>query len=259
MGILCAYFDESGKMGDHPVVTFTGVCASQSRLKNFEEAWNILLRQYGVKALHMAKASRLKENNGPKMPRHQSPSERTDALIPFADCINEHLEFGLVEALDVQGFKSLTAAAKVGVGSPTDPYYLAFARGLLEIVDYVHDNDKISLICDDDEQTAWDCYSHYRAIRRVNESVKEKIVSLGFANDEYFPALQAADMVAFLSRLEAKKQFYRDEYLFRRLFRRLVAEQPVNRMQWFKMFADEKNLKDLGTSLGKLKIKKPRK
>ena len=90
MAILCAYFDESGKKGDHPAVTFTGVCISQSGLQDFDDAWNELLRLYGLDSLHMAKASRLKEASGPKMPRHQSIDERINALIPFADCINEH-------------------------------------------------------------------------------------------------------------------------------------------------------------------------
>ena len=259
MPILHAYFDESGKMGDHPVVTLTEVCVSQVRLKSFDDAWNVLLGQYGLKSLHMAKASRLKENNGPKMPRHQSPQERIAALIPFADCINEHLEFGLMQTIDVQGFKSLTVSAKAGIGSPDDPLYLAFARGLLEIASHVRDNDKLSLICDDDENTAWGCYSHYRAIRRADTAVKEKLVSFSFSNDEYFPALQAADMVAFLSRLEARRRFYGDEYLFYNLFRHLVAEQPAGQMQWFAMFANEAKLNDLGTSLGKLKVKKPKK
>jgi hypothetical protein len=58
------------------------------------------------------------------------------------------------------------------------------------------------MICDDDRSTAWDCYWHYRGIKAANEDVREKIVSLGFPNDQYFPALQAADMLAYLSRLE---------------------------------------------------------
>ena len=255
MAILHAYFDESGKQSDHPTVTFTGVCVSDSRLSDFDDAWNALLGQYGIKALHMAKASRLKENNGPKMPRHQPIDERIEALKPFSDCINTHLEVGLSQAIDVQGFGKLTKEAKKGLGSPDDPYYLAFARGLIEIVGYVQDNEKISLICDDDEDTAWGCYSHYRAIRRVHEKVKEKVVSLTFANDEYFPALQAADMLAFLSRLQAKKEFYGDFNQFEKLFIHLVTERGPGHAMWFKMYADEKKLIDLGKSMGKLKLK----
>jgi len=81
MAILHAYFDESGKKDDHPVVTFTGVCLSQSRLQGFDDAWNELLRRYGLNSLHMAKASRLKEANGSKMPRHQSIEEELTHLF----------------------------------------------------------------------------------------------------------------------------------------------------------------------------------
>ena len=257
MAIVHAYFDESGKMGDHPVVTFTGVCVSQLKHKRFDESWNALLDKCGLKSLHMAEASRLRQNNGPVMRRHQTPDQRIDCLIPFADCINEHLDCGLIQAYDVRGFKSLTPKAKIGIGSPDDPHYLAFTRGLLEVVNYVHPDDRLSLICDDDEATAWGCYSHYRAVRKASDEIRVKIVALGFANDEYYPALQAADMLAFLSRLEAKRQFYGIKYLWNRLFRHLVSEQPEGRMQWFKMFADEKQLAGLGASLEKLKINRP--
>lgn len=255
MTIFHAYFDESGKKDDHPVVTFTGVCLSQSRLQGFNDAWNELLDQYKLKSLHMAKASRLKETSGPRMPRHQPIEERIDALIPFADCINEHFEIGLLQALDVKGFKTLTVEAKRGLGSPDDPYYLAFARGLLEIVRYVQGNDKISLFCDDDTQTAWDCYRHYRAIRRVETDVNSKLASLCFADDECFPALQAADMVAFLSRLEAKRRFYNDYNMYLRLFNYTIRQRGADHIEWRMMFADEEKLVDLGKSMGKLKKK----
>jgi hypothetical protein len=203
----------------------------------------------------MAKASRLKEANGPKMPRHQPIEERIDALIPFADCINEHFDVGLLQALDVKGFNKLTDEAKKGLGSPDDPYYLAFARGLLEIAGYVQGEDKISLICDDDIQTAWDCYRHYRAIRRADPDVNSKVASLSFADDEYFPALQAADMVAFLSRLEAKRRFYDDFNMYLRLFNHAVRQRGANHIEWGLMFADEKKLVNLGKSMGQLKKK----
>ena len=253
MAILYAYFDESGKQSDHPVVSFSGVCVPQSKLQRFDDEWNALLRQYELRSLHMARASRLSERHGPKMPRGQSARERMEALTPFADCINNHLDVGLIQAWDVRGFNSLSKAAKAALGDPNDPYYLAFARGLLELADYVHDDDRISLICDDDRQTALDCYRHYRGVRSAEPRVQKKAVSLCFADDEYFPALQAADMVAFLSRLEAKSQFYGDRYDFRRLFDHLTTEKGVSHMKWFMMFADEKKIKGLSEDMERRK------
>jgi hypothetical protein len=259
MAILHAYFDESGKQGDHPVCTFSGVCVSQSRLAAFDDAWSVLLRQYALPSLHMAKASRLKENCGPNMPRHQSIDDRIAALIPFADCINTYLEYGISSAFDVKGFKSLSPQAKRGIGNPTDPQLLAFTRGIAEVCNYVQADDKLSLICDDDEATAWWCYAHYRAIRRVHDGLRDKVVSLSFANDRYFPALQAADMVAFLSRLEAKREFYGDYNMFKKLFDHLLKQRGAGYMRWFKMFANEEKLRDVGKGLEKLKLKKRKK
>lgn len=239
MAILYGYFDESGKHQDHPVVTFSGVCAIESKIPAFNDAWGVLLRHYGIKALHMAKAGRLKEKVGDKMLRGQSAAERTEALKPFADCINDHLEFAFIQAWDVKGFKAISQAAREKLGSVDDPHYLAFVRGVVQIIDYVHEDDRVALICDDDRSTAWDCYRHYRGIKDADVEIRKKIVSLGFANDEYFPALQAADMLAYLSRLEAKRRFYRDHYTFPRLFDYLTKERDANKTVWRQLFADE--------------------
>jgi hypothetical protein len=245
------YCDESGKKGDHPVVTFSGLCLPQSKLAGFDRAWNELLREYDIPSLHMAAASRLSKQHGAKMPRHQAADGRIDALVPFADCINEHFEIGLLQAWDVAGFNALTKEQKRGLGSPDDPYYIAFSRGMLEAVDYIHDDDRLSVICDDDAETALDCYKYYRGVRAAYPKVQTKTISLGFADDEYFPALQAADMVAFLSRLEARRQFYRDGYLFVRLFNHLVKQRGENHITWMTMFANEQKIRDLGKALGK--------
>jgi hypothetical protein len=252
VAIVHMYCDESGKKSDHPVVTFSGVCLPQAKLGDFDIAWNQLLRHYEIRSLHMARASRLSEKHGPKMPRGQTAEQRMDALMPFADCINEHFELGLLEAFDIKGFNALSAAAKKGLGSPDDPYYIAFSRGILEAVDYIHEDDRLSVVCDDDAETAFNCYQHYRGVRNVYPQVKKKTIALSFADDDYFPALQAADMVAFLSRLEAKNQFYRDFYSFRRLFRYLTKERSVKHAKWAKMFADEAAMKKLGESLERI-------
>jgi hypothetical protein len=249
MGILYGYFDESGKKSDHPVVTFAGVCVSQLKLQAFDDEWASLLRQYGLRSLHMARASRLSEKVCDKMPCKQTADERMNALTPFADCMNNHLEVGLIQAIDVVGFNSMSKHAKAKLGNTDDPYYLAFARATLELLDHVHKDDRISIICDHDQDTAWACYQHYRGVRNAHEAVRKKTVAISFADDEYFPALQAADMVAFLARLEAKSQFYGDRYDFRRLFRHLTTSKGTGGMQWFSMFADKEKCKLLSDDL----------
>jgi hypothetical protein len=258
MAILYCYFDESGKHHDHPVVTFSGVCISQSKLQQFDDAWNTLLRQYGLPWLHMKDASRLFQKVCERMPRNQTEQERNDTLIPFADCVNQYFEHGLIQAMDVEGFNSLSTNAKHLLGNTVDPYFIAFTRGLLELVHYVHGDDKISVICDDDKDTALDCYKHYRGVRRAHAEVRDKTVSLTFADDKYFPALQAADLVAFLSRLESKMRFYGDRYSFRKLYLSLTTDRGAGFTTWGAVFADKKMLQALSDGLDRKPTKKPK-
>src|SRR6266567_3312717 len=190
MAVIYAYFDESGKKGDHPVVTFSGLCATESKLQQFDSAWRVLLRQYELPFFHMVRVWRASVSLSKKLPA-QTVDERIEALKPFADCINEHLELGLIQALDVKGFNAMSKNARAKLGNTTDPYYVAFARALLELADYAQEGDLINLVCDDDAETAWDCYRHYRGIRRAHEKVRRKTIALSFADDKHFPALQA--------------------------------------------------------------------
>jgi hypothetical protein len=130
MAILSAYFDESGKSGDHPVVTFCGVCGSRSRVSHFTDNWEGLLRHYQLEELHMTRAGNPSIALSGKIPSQSLP-DRIAALKPFADCINESLEFGLLQAWDVEGFKNLSQKAKRALGDPKDPYYTAFVMTFL--------------------------------------------------------------------------------------------------------------------------------
>lgn len=250
MAIVHCYCDESGKKSDHPVVTFTGLCLSQLKLQAFEDDWRTLLQHYEIESLHMARASRLSEKHGPRMSRSQTESQRMEALIPFADCINRHFEYGFIQALDIDGFNSLSRNAKYKIGNPDDPYYIAFMRGGLEVIKEFQD-EKISIICDDDRETAWDCYRHYRGICHARKDFRDAVVALTYADDRYFPALQAADMLAFLGRLEAKRMFYGDRYNFKPLFDYVTKERGVNHTKWRYCFVDKEKFKNLSGILDK--------
>jgi hypothetical protein len=76
---------------------------------------------------------------------------------------------------------------------------------------------------------------------------EKETIALSFADDKHFPALQAADMVAFLARLEAKYQFYGVPYSFPRLLNHLTSGQ----MAWKVMLADESKMRALSDDLSR--------
>jgi hypothetical protein len=242
------FCDESGKYDQDPLIAFCAVTATGDRLAAFDREWRALLRSYEIPALHMKVASRLLEDCGYRFRKGQTLEERTEALYPFSDCINKYLERGIIQAWDVRGFNHLPHAVLMTLGGSRDPYFLAFASGLTHIVDTTAEDDRISIIFDDDPHTAWDCYCHFRSVGKAKPEVAKKAVAVSFGNDKHFPALQAADMVSFLAKHEANEQFNHVPNMWRDLYGRLVTEPrpPYGIMRWEKMFADEEQLVQFG-------------
>lgn len=243
MGFFYANFDESGKKGDHFVVTFCGVCASRSALIAFERDWEGLLRYHGLldEGFHMVNALRYSRPYGTRIPP-QKPEDRLEALKPFADSINEHLEVGLIQAWEVKKDSPQWSALQDvhNLGRPDNPYYIAFARAMLELLKYVGKDDYISLICDHDSETSIKAYIHWQAICKAYEELKEKTVALTFANDKHFPALQAADFASWLARREAALVFHKKSYKFRALYEYLTTSKlRRGRCDWSYCFVDK--------------------
>ena len=98
-------------------------------------------------------------------------------------------------------------------------------------------------------------YFHYRAIRRAMPEIQEKTVSLAFADDEHFPALQGADLASWLARREAQFLFHKAPYEFRELYEYMVEDRGGSwKMRWRKVFADQEMQKELKKELESLKV-----
>lgn len=174
-----------------------------------------------------------------KIPKTCSFETRMESLRPFADCINRNLEIGLIQAWDVKGFAAIDPNVKIGLGNPNDPYYLAFARALAELPDLVQQEDQVAVVCDFDKETAGVCYQHYLGMREASDEIRQKITSLCFEDDEAVPALQAADMVAYLARREAANKFRQASFNFKTLYTYLLEGASGRKMQWKALFMDE--------------------
>ena len=189
------FCDESGKSDHDPVIAFSAVCSTSDRLSAFDREWRVLLRSYDLDALHMERDSRLAENSGYRFKRGDTIEERTEALYPFADCINKYLEVGIIQAWDVRGFNHLPHEVLKALGGSTNPYFMAMSRGLSYVAERAGEDERINFIFDDDPYTAWDSYNHYRSLAKADVRLARSAISLSFANDKHFPALQATDMI----------------------------------------------------------------
>jgi len=254
MAMFQIYFDESGKFKDQKIVSFCGVCAPVSRMQKFEDEWNGILRRYEMRGLTMKKALRPTVGLS-KVIRPESIPQRIESLKPFADCIRENLELGVATAIDVDGYADLSVEAKKRLGGSDNPHYMAFLCGIVAVTSYVSKDDRISLICDDDEETAWNCYKFYRRVRKIEPGARQRLVALSFADDKEFVSLQAADFLSSLVRLEAYRQFVRRPYDYRRLFEYLTRQgSKASKIRWAVSFYNKEKLNDMSPILEKTAV-----
>jgi hypothetical protein len=249
-------FDESGKFKDHRVVSFCRVMASPESLKSFNEVWDALLRRNEMTFLHTTHALRCSRSVSPVI-REQSPSERCESLKPFVECILDNLDLGVGIALDVRGFSKWEPKAKKRVGGSDDPAYLAFMQGTLALKVYAcRDDDRISMMCDDDTETAWNFYQLYRQMQKIDPELRKKLVALSFANDESFPALQAADLIAGLMRMESIKRFGYHAHEFSPLVSSLMEPKPSQKLKWIAYIGDNQRMDEMWLQMQTAKIRR---
>jgi hypothetical protein len=247
MAIFQAFFDESGKFEDKSVTSFCGLCSPENRVREFEEDWKGLLRNFGLQCLTMKRALRRKIPFSSNTPA-KSAEERNNVLQSFAQCIRKHFELGVAITVDVDAYKKWSPQARKRVGGSDDPHYFAFLCAVTASAKYLtKDEDRFSLICDDDQKTAVNCYRLYSRVKTVHAELRRKMVSITFADDNEFAPLQAADLLASLCRLESARRFHRDYYDYAPSFQALTG--PGSGMYWGVSFYDTERINDLGDKL----------
>lgn len=213
-------------------MTFGGVGCSATDMNPFWEEWHRCLYVNGLRTLTMKRALRHSVPLSDKNPA-LGAGARTEALLPFVAAVRRHLWIISAIALDVTAFKNLPSHYHQILGD--DPFFTAFLRMLLEIMELTHHEDKLSMICDDEEEMALPMYKLYRRVKLIHPDARAKLKALTFGDDEWMHGLQAADLVSSIVRLEAGKRFSQMAYDYERLFSELT--KPPNRDAGDKIWA----------------------
>jgi hypothetical protein len=206
MAFLVAFFDESGKWKDHKVISFCGLAADNDHWETFHSEWTYALRHNGIKKLHISEGQlKFHRPLSPKRPA-LGKEARLQVLRQFVSIIKTHLEYGIAFTLDVAAFNELGSAQRRKLEN--DPHLLVFKSAVVDLREYVAQTQStVGMICDDEERYSIECYRLFSKLRTQDPSIRKTIVSFGFADDEYFTQLQAADLLAYVSRCEAAQRF----------------------------------------------------
>lgn len=221
LNTIGAFFDESGKLKDHGVVSIGCVAGFVERFNSgFADEWEALLNYYGVRVI-----------SGKKVLNHHIPlsqkrpclgiEERTDALLSFIRCMRRHVQLITGLATDAHEFKKLPSHFFEVYGN--DPIFMTFVRTVMHVTEFTPDRSKISMICDDDEGTALHFFRLYRRVKKVWPDAKRKFGGISFVDDRYLFGVQAADLVASIVRYEADLEINGTPYDYKPLYDALIA------------------------------------
>jgi hypothetical protein len=215
------FLDESGKFNDQAVVSFGGVIGNATAMQEFGICWAHCLRDNGLKVLTAKNALNSKRPLSEENPA-LGLKARVTALMPFILCIRRHFEGIRGVSIDALAFKGLPSHYHKTLGD--NPFFTAFLRTVLDAITLVAEYDRLTLICDDEEQMALPMYKLFRRIKIVELETRDKLSAICFADDRFLYGLQAADLIASLLRQESSKIFHGTGYEYGPLFDAIVKQ-----------------------------------
>lgn len=250
--LISAFFDESGKFRDKSTISFCGVADGTNDFGPFANAWTRELSRCGLKSLTMKEALNANRPLSKKRPA-KGTEKRIEALMPFIECIRRHIGVVCSFAVDVKAFKAAPSEIRRLWGD--NPHYFVFIRALMYVCEIVRSGDHISIVCDDEEETALEMYKQYRRVKMVWPVARAKCAALTFADDEVFVELQAADMIASLARLVARNALHGEPNDYLALHEGLKQASGNDKLWAFdSAIIDTASLVNIGNGLKKLGV-----
>ncbi|MBA7576748.1 hypothetical protein ES708_18590 [subsurface metagenome] len=219
MVYLQSYFDESGAVSNTKYLTFCGLIGTNSDWEVCHRKWNGALSDLGIKYFKANKMFQYATALSKQCPA-LGVNERIEALKPLLACIRDAIPLSASIVLFCEDYYRLSEKERRLIGD--DPTYCAFLQALvlikIKLGEMSSDDLRVSIICDDHHKYAPQFLAAYHHARQAMPELRETFVSIGFADDEFFPQLQMADFLSSIVRQEGAYRHDGAAYELRALY-----------------------------------------
>ena len=200
--------DESGKLRNNncDYTSFCGYFGNSLEWSRFEVEWEAARAKWGVPPIHMAKIyhpdederwSKIKQKWGKQWDRL-----RDDMLRDFYTVVFNAKVACVGAVVDAAHFRNMPDSAYKQAAR--DPIFLSEQEMIMAAIERAENTSSvaypISLVIDDDPEFAMECYKLLNVLKGNFEKVKQRISGICFVNDDVYPGVQAADMIAYEAR-----------------------------------------------------------
>ncbi len=217
MAILHAAFDESGKFLDHDVTSLCGWIASYDAWERFALGWQAALDEIGIDELHTAEFMGLygKYSHLRGIWGEEQEVKKNSALTLLVNVIRSTMGKGVGATVDSQHYRAMDDGTKKAIHKSKDPHFIAFIEVLEQTIWNVEKfakehnlgpNVKAGLIFDQDEGQSVECLRLLNKIKRQRGDIRDRISGICFCDRRNYQPLQAADLIAYLTKKEMERR-----------------------------------------------------
>jgi uncharacterized protein DUF3800 len=225
MAVYHIYADESGKLGGNADRTsFCGYVGHVGMWQAFDAAWKDCCFKWQVPPIHMSRImcphdKDTKDDAWTKVKvdwGNQWEGLRPRLLHELSEIIFESRIICVGAVVDANHFRSLCAVDPNFKALHHDPIHMSFHTLLMGAIDRIEMVDKLSpigLVIDNDAEFAKGVYDQFENLKQTAQyhkcdaemarrfaRIKERVHSISFVNDDSYPGVQAADMIAYEAR-----------------------------------------------------------
>jgi hypothetical protein len=211
--MLYLYCDESGKADSNDYVAMCGFAIDHRQLRQLSDVWIDYLGVERLPPIHMREIFHVGERLRPNRPDRwlqvktrwgmRWEAKRDRMLEELAAIVQDSSARAIGTVIDARHFRSGTCP-RLNQNYRGDAIHLAFARTVMPCVEGVAQgvpSPEIGIVVDDDKETSIHFHEWVNEIKHDSRNPSGTLIkSLCFADDKYFPLLQAADMLAFTAR-----------------------------------------------------------
>ncbi len=199
--LIHATLDDVGTCGNDGMCAVVGYVAYRPQWESFNFAWRQTLRELGLSYLHASEYIYRYLRVGDHPP---TDGEIYKCLTPFINIVNLNLTqprrgFGMVVVTRCSAYEQLTTDEKKYVRPPElNSFELAIGLACLRVKDELSEENTIAVQMDE-SQNATTLYVRYQALKQENDTLKNYLGAICFADDKIHWPVQAADMLGHLA------------------------------------------------------------
>jgi hypothetical protein len=130
--------------------------------------------------------------------------EKRDLMLrDFAETVRGSDIVCVGAVVDAKHFRSLADRDPLFKKAHRDPIHMAFHTFVMRGLDRTEIIDKhspVGVVVDDDHEFSMNCYEQLETLKATFPRVKDRVHAISFVNDDSYPGIQAADMIAYETR-----------------------------------------------------------